>query len=58
MRKIISNNAPDYLTQLVISHQSHYPNWRNNLCVPRSRLDLFKRSILLCVSLDFIASKY
>ena len=33
------------LTQLFISHQSHDTNSRNNLYVPRPRLDLFKTSI-------------
>ena len=32
------------LSSVLISHQSHYTNSRNNLYVPRSRLDLFKTS--------------
>ena len=45
MRKVFNNNSPNYLAQLFISHQSHYTNSRNNLYVPRPRLDLFKTSI-------------
>ena len=44
-RKVLNNNFPNYLAQLFISHQSHYTNSRNNLYVPRPRLDLFKTSI-------------
>ena len=42
MHKVLNNNSPNYLAQLFISHQFHYTNSRNNLCVPRSRLDFFK----------------
>ena len=42
MHKVLNNNSPNYLAQLFISHQSHYTNSRNNLYVPRPRLDLFK----------------
>ena len=45
MHKVLNNNSPNYLAQLFISHQSHYINSRNNLYVPRPRLDLFKTSI-------------
>ena len=45
MRKVLNNNSPNYLAQLFISHQSHYTNSRNNLYVPRPRLDLFKTSL-------------
>ena len=45
MHKVLNNNSPDYLAQLFISHQFHYTNSRNNLYVPRPRLDLFKTSI-------------
>ena len=45
MHKVLTNNSPNYLAQLFISHQSHYTNSRNNLHVPRPRLDLFKTSI-------------
>ena len=45
MCKVLNNNSPNYLAQLSISHQSHYTNSRNNLYVPRPRLDLFKTSI-------------
>ena len=45
MHKILNNNSQNYLTQLFISHQCHYTNSRNNLYVPRLRLDLFKTSI-------------
>ena len=45
MQKVLNNNSPNYLAQLFISHQSHYTNSRNNLYVPRPRLDLFKTSI-------------
>ncbi len=45
MHKVLNNNSPNYLAQLFISHQSHYTNSRNNLYVPRPRLDLFKTSI-------------
>ena len=45
MHKVLNNNSPYYLAQLCISHQSHYTNSRNNLYVPRPRLDLFKTSI-------------
>ena len=45
MHKVLNNNSTDYLAQLPISHQSHYTNSRNNLYVPRPRLDLFKTSI-------------
>ena len=45
MHKVHNNNSPNYLAQLFISHQSHYTNSRNNLYVPRPRLDLFKTSI-------------
>ena len=41
----LNNNSPNYLAQFFISHQSHYTNSRNNLYVPRPRLDLFKTSI-------------
>ena len=44
MHKIRNNNSPNYLAQLFISHQSHYINSRNNLYVPRPRLDLFETS--------------
>ena len=47
MHKVLNNNnnSPNYLAQLFISHQSHYTNSRNNLYVPRPRLDLFKTSL-------------
>ena len=45
MHKVLNNNSPNYLAQLFISHQSHYTNSRNNLYMPRPRLDLFKTSI-------------
>ena len=45
MHKILNNYSPNYLAQLFIGHQSHYTNSRNNLYVPRPRLDLFKTSI-------------
>ena len=45
MPKVLNNNSPNCLAQLFISHQSHYTNSRNNLYVPRPRLDLFKTSI-------------
>ena len=45
MHKVLNNNSPNYLAQLFISNQSHYTNSRNNLYVPRPRLDLFKTSI-------------
>ena len=45
MRKVLNNNFPNYLAQLFISHQSHYTNSRNNLYVPKPRLDLSKTSI-------------
>ena len=38
--KVLNNNSPNYLAQLFISHQSHYTSSRNNLYVPRPRLDL------------------
>ena len=45
MHKVLNNNnSPSYLALLFISHQSHYTNSRNNLYVPRPRLDLFKTS--------------
>ena len=45
MHKVLNNNSLNYLPQPLISHQSHYTNSRNNLYVPRPRLDLFKTSI-------------
>ena len=45
MHKVLNNNSPTYLAQFFLSHQSHYTNSRNNLYVPRPRLDLFKTSI-------------
>ena len=45
MHKVLNNNFPNYLAQLFISHQSDNTNSRNNLYVPRPRLDLFKTSI-------------
>ena len=45
MHKVLNNYSPNYLAQLFISHQFHYTNSRNNLYVPRPRLDLFKISI-------------
>ena len=42
MHKVLNNNSPNYLAQLIISHQSHYTNSRNNLYVPRPRLNLLK----------------
>ena len=45
MHTVLNNNSPNCLAQVCISHQSHYANSRNNLWVPRSRLDLFKTSI-------------
>ena len=45
MHKVLNNDSPNYLAQHFISHQSHYTNSRNNLYVPRPRLDLFKTSI-------------
>jgi len=45
MHKVLHYNSPNYLAQFFISHQSHYTNSRNNLCMPRPRLDLFKTSI-------------
>ena len=45
MAKVLNNTSPNYLAQLFISHQCHYTNSRNNLCVPRPRLDLFKTSL-------------
>ena len=44
MHKVL-NNSPNYLAQLFIGHQPHYTNSRNNLYVPRPRLDLFKTGI-------------
>ena len=45
MHKVLNNKSPNYLAQLFISHQPHYTNSRNNLYLPRPRLDLFKTSI-------------
>ena len=45
MYNVLNNNSPNYLGQLFISRQSHYTNSRNNLYVPRPRLDMFKISI-------------
>ena len=45
MHNVRNDHSPNYLAQLFVSHQSHYTNSRNNLYVPRSRLDLFKTSI-------------
>ena len=45
MHTVLNNNFPNYLAQLFISHLSHYTNSRNNLYVPRPRLDLFKTSV-------------
>ena len=45
MHKVLNNNSPNYPAQIFISHQSHYTNSRNNLYVPRPRLDLLKTSI-------------
>ena len=45
MHKVLNNNSPNYLAQLFSGHQSHCTNSRNNLYVPRPRLDLFKTSI-------------
>ena len=45
MHKVLNNNSSNYLAQLFVSHQSDYTNSRNNLYVPRPRLDLFKTSI-------------
>ena len=45
MHKVLNNYSPNYLAQLFISHQSHYTNSKNNLYVPRPRLDLFETSI-------------
>ena len=45
MHKVLNNNSSNYLAQLFISHQSHYPNTRNSLYGRRPRLDLFKTSI-------------
>ena len=60
MHKVLNNNSPNYLAQLFISLQSDYTNSRNNLCVPRPRLDLFKTSISFCwsVPLELPASNY
>ena len=40
-----NNNSQNYLAQLFISRQFHYTKSRNNLYVPRPRLDLFKTNI-------------
>ena len=45
MHKVLNNNVPDYLSQLFISHRSLYTNSKNNLYVPRPRLDLSKTNI-------------
>ena len=45
MNKGLNNNSPNCLAKLFASHQSHYTSSRNNLYVPRPRLDLFKTSI-------------
>ena len=45
MHKVLNNNSPNYLAQLFTSRQSCYTNCRNNLYVPRPRLDLFKTKI-------------
>ena len=45
MPKVLNNTSSNYLAQLFISHQYHYTNSRNNLCVPRPRLDFFKTSL-------------
>ena len=73
MHMVLNNNSPNYLAQLFISHQSHYTNSRNNLCVQRPRLDLFKTSIPFagaslwnslpeniksCISLSLFLHKY
>ena len=59
MHKVFNNNSPNYLAQLFIGHQSHYTNSRNNLYVPRPRLDLFKTHILCwSVPLELPTSKY
>ena len=50
MHKVLNNNFPNYLAQLFFSHQSHYTNCRNDLYVPRPRLDLFKTSISIAGS--------
>ena len=45
MHNVLKNNSPNCLAQLFISHQSHCTNSRNNLYVPRPRLDFLKISI-------------
>ena len=45
MHKVFNNNSPNYLALLFTGHQSHYTNSRNNLYVPRPRLNLFQTSI-------------
>ena len=59
MHKVLNNNSPNYLAQLFISHQSHNTNYRNNIYVPRPRLDLFRTSTSFAgASLWNSASKY
>ena len=59
MHKLLNNNSPNYLAQLFIRHQSHF-NSRNNLYVPRPRLDLFLNQHILrwSVPLEHPASKH
>ena len=45
MHKVLNNNSPNYLAELLISHQSHYTSSRNNLYVPGPRFDIFTTSI-------------
>ena len=49
MHNFFNNNCPDYLAQLFINDQSHCVNSRNDIYVPRPRLDLFKTSIIIII---------
>jgi hypothetical protein len=45
MFKVFNGDVPEYILDLYSRSQSRYPNSRNDLILPRPRIDLFKNSI-------------
>ena len=45
MYKALNNNSPTYISNLFHLNESHHPNFKHNLRLPRPKLDLYKTAI-------------
>ena len=45
MYKALNNDAPMYIMTLFHLNESHHPNFRQNLHLPRPKLDLYKTAL-------------